>query len=193
MKQFRPLIMRSNRFLGSVLSDKNLISAEDLDAANAKLLEFIQAGEFKNANLLNILVYDMQVLEESKVIETIVEESKLGLIDLSNYEFPHFHDYHVDPDMCWATFTLPYEKIDDFYFVATAYYLSQPVVKHWEDQLDGQVIWYATTLTSIFNALGKIGTLEKKEEEGEAAAAEEKKPAGPASKPPQPAPPPAEE
>lgn len=160
MNEYRPLIMRSNRFLGSALSERNLVSMEDIETANEKLLEYIKNGEFKNANLLSILINQMEVLEEGKMINAVLEEYGIGLIDLSHYEFPNFFDYHVDPDLCWATFTMPFDRIEDFYFIASAYYLSRPAIKYWEDRMDGKIIWYATSLRSIFDGLGKLGSKE---------------------------------
>ncbi len=38
-------------------------------------------------------------------------------------------------------------------FVATAYYLSPPVRKYWEELYDGRVLWFGTTLENIADLL----------------------------------------
>ena len=38
----------------------------------------------------------------------------------------------LDLGMCWATWTVPYDKEEEFWFIATAYYLSPAVRAHWE-------------------------------------------------------------
>jgi len=157
MKQYRPLIMRSNRFLGSALIERNLLSVEQLEAANERLLANIQAGDLRAANLLNILLFEMKALEEQALIEKVVEENAVGLIDLNNFNMLKIsNEMTVDRDLCWATYSLPFDKVEDFTFVATAYYLSKPAIKAWEEKLGGQVVWYVSTITSIFNALGRL-------------------------------------
>jgi hypothetical protein len=152
MQQYRALILRSNRFLGSALVEKNLITTEYLEAANEKLLECLQNGDFKRASLLKILLYEMECLDEEAIIEYQVENYSLGLVDLTNYTLAKLVDMGVDYEACLATWSLPYDKVENFYLVATAYYLSQPVIKFWEEQLKGPVIWYCCSLGCITSA-----------------------------------------
>ena len=51
---------------------------------------------------------------------------------------------------------MPFDKEEDFYSVATAYYLSPAVRSHWEKQLGSNILWYATTLEIISDFLEKI-------------------------------------
>jgi hypothetical protein len=62
----------------------------------------------------------------------------------------------LDLGMCWATWTVPFDKEEDFYFVATAYYLSPAVRAHWTKQLGKNILWYATTLEVISDYLEKL-------------------------------------
>jgi hypothetical protein len=61
----------------------------------------------------------------------------------------------VDLGSCWATWTVPFDKEEDFYFVASAYYLSTAVRSHWEKQLGTNILWYAATLEIISDFLEK--------------------------------------
>jgi hypothetical protein len=167
MEQYRPLVMRSNRFLGSALVERNLIEVPDLEAANSRLLEVIKCGELRQASLLNILFFDLSVLEEEDLIERVLEEAGLGLIELANYDLTRVEHLVPDVNLCWATQTVPFDRIEGFNFLATSYYLSQPARKHWEEALEGEIIWYVTPTSSVANALE---TLEQLNQNGEGAA-----------------------
>ena len=165
MQQYRALILRGNRFLGSSLVDKGLLSMNDLESANEKFMGAIQGGEMRHASILTSLIYDLKVLDESKMIEFIVEEHELGLIDLSFIELQSLRPMNVDIDLCWATSTVPFDHVDGIYLVATCYYLSAPVIKHWEESLGGQIIWYTTSCTSMTRALEKIADIHQAEDD----------------------------
>ncbi|HTQ31966.1 MAG TPA: hypothetical protein VMI53_12215, partial [Opitutaceae bacterium] len=57
---------------------------------------------------------------------------------------------------CWATWTIPFDHEENFYFVATAHYLSPAVRTHWEKKLDGHILWYGATVDGIADILEKI-------------------------------------
>lgn len=170
INESRPLILRSNRFLGSALVERALITNEDLEAANEKLLEIIQSGDLKGANLLNILLYDLNVLDESKLIDNIVDEYHLGMVDLMNYDLSAMKDMNLNYDLCWATFTVPFDRVEDFVMIGTAYYLSKPAVNFWEEQFEGtNIIWYVCSLSSVAGAMERFQTELNAEEEAEKA------------------------
>ncbi len=156
----RTLLLRSNRALGSSLLENNLISIEDLEFANKKLLEIIQAGDFKQASILNILAFEMKKIEEAVLIDFIMENDGVGLIDLKNYDVTKGVGATLDYNMCWATWTLPFNFIDNIYFVATSYYLSLPVRKYWTLVLGENIIWYAINISSLSEALERLGNTE---------------------------------
>jgi len=139
----------------------------DLESANEKFMESIQGGEMRHASILTPLIYDLKVLEEDKMIEYMAEEYELGLVDLSFIKLQSLRPIDVDLDLCWATSTLPFDYVDGVYLVATCYYLSAPVVKHWEDSLDGRVIWYVTSCTSMARALDRIAEIHQAEDDAE--------------------------
>jgi hypothetical protein len=170
MQEHRALILRSNRFLGSALVERGLVSVDDLEAANEKFMEAIQASELKRASILSTLLFETKSMEEQSLIEYLVDEEALGLIDLSYIDLRSLRPYNVDLSLCWATSSIPFDKVEDTYMVATCYWLSAPVVKHWEDILDGRVIWYGTSTNSMTRALERIEEIHEAED---AAAAEE--------------------
>jgi len=163
-KERRPLILRSNRFLGSALIERQLVKNDDLETANEKLLELVQAGDMRGANLLNLLLFDLKAIEETALIELVSEESSIGMIDLSHYNLSKFSEIKADIEICYATYTIPFDKVEDFTMVATAYYLSKPTVQYWEETLGGNVVWYISSVASIAEAIERAAQLKTSEE-----------------------------
>jgi hypothetical protein len=159
LQAYRPLILRSNRFIGTTLVEKKLVTVEQLEEANEKLLEYIQKGDLRRANILHILLFEMQALSEDLYLDAVVEGQGVGLIDLHGCQFRKFLDLKADLTLCWATWTVPFDLVDDFYLIATVFYPSQPVVKFWEDKYagsGGHVQWYATSVRSLMGALERL-------------------------------------
>ena len=174
MQQPRALILRSNRFLGSSLVNKGLLSSGDLEAANEKFMEAIQSPEMlRNASILTTLLYDLKVLDEARLLEYIVEENGIGLIDLNHIELRPLPSTELDLSLCWASSTIPFDKVEETYMVATCYYMSAPVVKHWEDLLNGKVVWYGTSMASMSRGLERLEDVFAAERAAAAAAEEE--------------------
>jgi hypothetical protein len=148
--------MRANRTLGAALVEANLVKIDDLMAANERLLELLQSNAERQATLLGVLMYEKKVLSEGDLLHHLVEVDGIGLIDLKNYDVPEEFRKNVDLGSCWATWTVPFDKEEDLYFVASAYYLSQAVRSHWEKQLGTNVLWYATSLEIVSDFLEKL-------------------------------------
>lgn len=170
MQQHRALILRSNRFLGSALVDKGLVSSVDLEAANGKFMEAIQSSELKRASILSTLLFDLKSLDEDKLLEYMVDEERLGLVDLDFVELGSLRPMNVDISLCWASSTVPFDHVEGTYMLASCFHMSGPVVKHWEDMLDGRVLWYGTSTASLSRALERIEGIHEAED---AAAAED--------------------
>lgn len=149
-------MMRANRLLGAALVEHNLVKIEDLESANEKLIEMVSTEQPRQSTILGILAYDMKVVKEDDVLHHLVESESLGLVDLQPYEVPEDVKKATDVGMCWATWTVPFDHEEDFWFVASAYYLSPAVRSHWEKQLGGPILWYGTTLESIAEYLEKL-------------------------------------
>ena len=156
MSEHRPLLMRSNRLLGSALIEHSLVKFEDLEAANERLLEIAATGDMRRSSVLNILAYETKVLREEDLLHHVVDDHGVGVIDLRNYDVPDEVKRDVDIGACWATWSVPFDKEEDFHFVATAYYLSPAVRAHWEKTLGGQIIWQATTMEIIAEFLDRL-------------------------------------
>ncbi|MES2697432.1 MAG: hypothetical protein V4773_28460 [Verrucomicrobiota bacterium] len=148
--------MRANRLLGAQLVEHNLVKIEDLETANEKLIEAVSGDQPRQSTILGILAYDMKVLKEDEVLHHIVETDGVGLVDLREYEVPEDLRKNVDRGACWATWSVPFDREEEFWFVATAYYLSPAVRAHWEKVLGGPILWYGTTLEGIADYLEKL-------------------------------------
>ncbi len=156
MQEHRALILRGNRFLGSALVDKALITMGDLESANEKFMAAVQDPEVISPSILGTLLFELKAFEESTLVEFLVEESNLGLIDLNQIALKSLRPHNIDLSLCWATSTVLFDKVENTHMLATCYYLSAPVVKHWEEVLGGQLIWFATTMSSMAHALERI-------------------------------------
>jgi hypothetical protein len=154
--EYRPLLMRANRLLGSALIEHNLVRFEDLEAANERLLEVAASGDVRQSSVLNILIYEKKVLREEDVLHHVVDDHGVGVVDLRGYDVPDDVRKDIDLDACWSTWSVPFDREEDFHFVATAYYLSPAVRSHWEKKLGGQIIWQATTMDIIADFLDRV-------------------------------------
>lgn len=165
MASLKPLIMRANRLLGASLVERGLVSIDDLDAANERFLELLSnaSGELR-LSLLAILLNEKQSLKEVKLMEYLVEEEGLGIIDVRNMEVPEELVAATDRADCWATWTVPFDMVEDTRYLASAYYMSPAVRNFWEDKLSGNIVWFAAPLDTISDYL-------ETQEAGEAKAA----------------------
>lgn len=152
----RSLLMRANRLMGANLVEANLVKIEDLEPANEKLLAIIGDGQPRQCTVLGILAYDLQVLREEDVLQHVVDNEGVGLVDLRHYEASDDVKKTLDLSACWATWSVPFDREEDFHFIATAYYLSPAVRTYWEKQCDGPILWFGTTLEGIADCLEKI-------------------------------------
>ena len=155
-KEHRPLLMRANRLMGAALVEHNLVKIEDLETANEKLIELVATDQPRQSTILGILAFDMKVLKEDEVLHHLVESEGVGLVDLRDYEVPDDSKKNLDLGACWATWSVPFDREEEFFFVATAYYLSPAVRTFWEKQLGGPILWFGTTLEGIADYLEKL-------------------------------------
>jgi hypothetical protein len=156
--EVRSLLMRANRLLGANLVEANLVTVDQLESANEKLLELIAGGTPRQCTLLGVLAYDLKVVKEEDVLQHCVDEHGIGLVDLHVYEGADDVRAKLNHAACWATWTVPFDRDEDFTLVASAYYLSPAVRTFWEKQLGGQVIWYGTTLEAVADTLERLAT-----------------------------------
>lgn len=154
--EHRSLLMRANRLLGANLVEANLVKIDNLEAANERLLELISTGDYRKGTVLGILAYELQVVKESDVLQHGMDEHGVGLVDLRSYDVPEDLRSTIDLGACWATWSLPFDREEDVYFVATAYYLSPAVRLYWEKQFGGPVVWYGTTMEMLADYFEKL-------------------------------------
>ena len=152
----RSLLMRANRLLGANLVEANLVKLEDLEPANERLLSLADTEMPRQCTVLGVLAYEMKVLREEDVLQHVVDNEGTGLVDLRNYETLEELKKTLDLDACWATWSVPFDREEDFHLVATAYYLSPAVRTFWEKHLNGPILWFGTTLEGIADHLEKI-------------------------------------
>lgn len=147
--------MRANRLLGATLVEKQLVSIDELDGANERLLELMSSSgdDIKKVSLLSILLIEKQCLSEQKLLTHLVEEEGLGIIDIRNFELPDELKDLIQPDECWSTWTVPFDSVEDTVYLASAYYLSPVVREFWEEKLTGKIVWYASSMESISDFL----------------------------------------
>lgn len=155
-KEHRPLLMRANRLLGASLVEHNLVKIEDLETANEKLIEMVATDQVRQCTILGILAFDMKVLKEDDVLHHLVESEGVGLVDLRDYDVPDDSKKGLDIGACWATWSVPFDREEEFHFMASAYYLSPAVRVFWEKKLGGPIIWFGTTLEGIADYLEKL-------------------------------------
>jgi len=151
-------MMRANRLLGAALVEQNLVKIEDLETANEKFIEVVATDQPRQSTILGLLAYDMKVVKEDELLHHLVEAEGVGLVDLRDYDVPEDSRKNLDLGACWATWSVPFDREEEFFFVATAYYLSPAVRTFWEKQLGGPILWFGTTLESIADYLEKLAS-----------------------------------
>ena len=115
----------------------------------------VASGLPRQTSILAILAYDMKVLKEDDMLHHLVESDGIGLVDLRDYDVPDESKKTMDIGACWATWSVPFDREEEFWFVATAYYLSPAVRSHWEKELGGPILWFGATLDAIAEYLEK--------------------------------------
>jgi hypothetical protein len=144
--------------LGAALVDHNLVKIENLASANERLLELVASDQVRQITILGILAYEMKVVREEDILEYLVENEGVGLVDLRDYEINEEVKKSLDLDACWATWSIPFDKEEEFIFIATAYYLSPAVRTYWGKKFGKTIIWYGTTLDIIADMLERFGS-----------------------------------
>lgn len=154
--ELRSLLMRANRLLGANLVEANLITIDQLENANEKLLELIATGTPRQCTLLGVLVYELKVLKEEDVLQHCTDEYGVGLIELRSYDANEELKRGLNQAACWATWTFPFDADEGFTYIATAYYMSPAVRTFWEKCFGGQIVWYAAPLDDIAEQLERL-------------------------------------
>lgn len=150
MASLKPLIMRANRLLGASLVEQGLVSIDDLDEANERLLELMASNaNGSQVSLLAILLNEKRCLDENSLLEKTLEDYVLGLIDIRSVDYPEALQATLQAGECWATLTVPFDHVENTWYLATAYYMSSAVRTYWEGKLEGNVVWFASSIESL--------------------------------------------
>jgi hypothetical protein len=143
------LLIKSNRVLGTRLVEAGLVNMEDMERGNELFIERARAQDLKRASLLRILVFDNQTLKEERLLDHLIEHHPVGAVMLENYSLDPVLLSQHPLELMHASWTLPLDYVNERWFMATAYYLSDVVRKFWEDRMEGRITWYATSLNQL--------------------------------------------
>ncbi len=177
----KALAYRANSSLGESLVKQRLAEEEMITKHGLPALrEHLNQDNIKRACLLKILTWDLNLLNENKIIDHHVEDYNLGYCNLSSYEMDKSLLANFTLKECWATMSLPFDLLNGVFFVASCNYLSKEVVSHWEKRLCRDIVWFIIDLSSLTMILEKLEKeadipIKPKKQEEEAEAAEEEK------------------
>ena len=153
MNKYKNLILKASRDLGSKLVKLDYISTDQLNKGYQVLIDNLENTSF-TGNLLYILIYKLQVINENKLLKASV----YPLIDLKCFEVVNPATFDIDLDLCIATSTVPFDREDDYILLASAYTMSENVIEEWTKTIKCKIIWYTTNTESIsyvFDSLEK--------------------------------------
>lgn len=150
-REINSLLLKSNRVLGSRIVEAGLQSMEQIDKANKRFVEHVRNKELALASLLRVLIYETQTLDEKDYIEHVFDHMNLGGIYLHGYDIDTTLYQKFGLDVCQATWTLPVDLVDDHYFIATSYYISDIVQQFWKEKLGSHIHWFMTTIQDMEN------------------------------------------
>jgi hypothetical protein len=160
--------MRGNRFLGSALVDKKLLSTEDLEAANDRFMESAQENGIEQLSLLAILLYEKKTVAEDTLLAFYRNQLKMALLDPTHLAALSAREMGYDLALAKATLTVPFDRQDGFVCVASAYFLSNPVVKAWEELYNEKLLWYAASLRGIMHYIERVESIAAAEADADA-------------------------
>ncbi len=120
-----------------------------MERANAAFAELARAKDLKRASLLRILIYDQQTLREEALLDYQLEHFPVGAVLFENYAVSEALLAGQPLELMHASWTAPIDRVQDRWFVATAYYLSDVVRKFWEELLGGRVTWYISPMGQL--------------------------------------------
>ena len=163
-RQTSSLLIKSNRVLGTRIVEAGLCSLEEMDRANEAFIAFARAKDIKRSSLLRVLVYDNQTLKEESLLDHQLEHFPVGAVMLENYDLDEELLSEHPLELLRASWTLPIDKVNGRWFLATAYYMSDIVRQFWEDRLDGRITWFISSLNQMEMAFDSLA-----EKEAEAA------------------------
>lgn len=159
--ELQTLILRSNRYFGASLVEHGLLAQANLETAFEQFNQDLHDAELSQVSILNLLMNDLGSLDEADLLAYQMDTVGLSLIDLDAVKLRPRRKVNVDLSLCWASLTLPFDRMDRSYLLATCYYLSEPVVRYWSELLQENVIWYVTTLDHLSRGITRLEALQE--------------------------------
>ena len=137
------LVLKANRSFGSRLTHAGLVELDDLDRANEIFVTRLRSGSLRDASLLRILLFELQVLSENTLLDWQLEKhaGTVGAVRLDEYQLQDDLLASLDLAACMATWTLPIDSWCGMNMLATAYGLSDFVRQYWEERIQGPITW----------------------------------------------------
>jgi len=155
-REISSLLLKSNRTLGSRLVDDGLCRLRDIEDANEAFVSKVRAEDLTQASLLRILIFDKQAIDEASYLDNLIEKHLIGGLSLNSFNVDTRLSGIVHLDVLRATWTLPIDKVDEHYFLATCYYLSDVVRQYWMEKLNHSITWYACSMQDMESMLDRI-------------------------------------
>lgn len=143
------LLIKSNRVLGTRLVEAGLTTLEEMDAANESFITLARKKDLKRASLLRILIFDNQTLKEERLLDYQIEEHHMGAVHLENYHLDDILLLQQPYEIMRASWTIPIDFVNERWFLASAYYLSDVVRQFWEERLQGRITWLVSPLNQF--------------------------------------------
>jgi hypothetical protein len=161
------LLIKSNRVLGTRLVEADLTNVEEMDKANDVFIQFARAKDIRRASMLRVLVYDNQSLKEESLLDYQLENYPVGAVMLENYVLDEELLAEQPLELMRASWTLPIDRVNGRWFLATAYYMSDIVREFWEERLEGRVTWLVSSLSQLEGVFDRLAEEQASEVEEE--------------------------
>ena len=164
-RETNSLLIKANRVLGTRLVEAGLSNLENMEKANEIFIDFARAKDLNRASLLRILIYDEQTLKESSLLDYQLDHLPVGAILLENYHLDEVLLAQHPVEFMRASWTLPLDFVNDRWYLATAYYMSDVVRKFWEERIGGRITWFVTTMNELETVFERMDALEAANQE----------------------------
>jgi hypothetical protein len=161
LRETSSLLLKANRVLGTRLAEAGLARSEHMDEANEVFIQRARERDLKRASLLRILIFDNQTLREEDLLDHQLAEFPVGAVMLDNYNLDDVLLGQHPAEFLRASWTVPIDFVNNRWFLATAYYMSDIVRTFWEERLDGRVAWNISPLNQIEAVLERIEAAEQ--------------------------------
>lgn len=92
---------------------------------------------------------ETQALSEAGLLDEQIDNHGLSPCSLERVQIDPKEWEDIEIDACFATRTIPMDRVDDIVFLATSSYLSRPVREYWEGKYGQTLVWYLAPFAQI--------------------------------------------